>query len=228
MNGGYGALTKEKPYLNQVFDRYGNAFNIAEDGTPNLGGTFTSEVKNGNPLDFGSRALNMKEKEYDFYYQIIIKDPSKFEIESSRIVPWFGEKGNGFQTQFKILDMDQATGHPKTWTKLAEEGAIELKIVKSPSGKYSSWVGSGKTISSSIKNSVVDLVKDLSTIITDSNLVSKIDKYTKQLKLSNEEMKLLIKDIKENDKLKKIISDNPENGIDIWNIFKSKNKPFCK
>ncbi|WGL74028.1 hypothetical protein [Elizabethkingia miricola] len=39
------------------------------------------------------------------------------------------------------IPLDRATGFPKTWNKLAEEGYIKITIKKSPSGKYNNLVG---------------------------------------------------------------------------------------
>ncbi|MBS7253178.1 fibronectin type III domain-containing protein [Flavobacterium branchiicola] len=226
-NGGYGPLVKRAPYKNEVFDRYGGSFGDLPDGTPNLGGVYTSPMFNGKPYDFDGRALNMEKNEYDFYYKITILDPSKFEIATNRAIPWFGKFGKAEQTLFKIKEMDPVSGYPKTWSQLAKEGAVEIQVIESPSGKFTSWVGKGKTIvktTAAIGNTRSRL-KDLG--LTDE-LADKIVSKNKSLNLSEAEEKILLEDLKNNTTLMEVVTKDPENGIEGWKIFTDSKKAFCE
>ncbi|KAF2338995.1 fibronectin type III domain-containing protein [Flavobacterium ginsenosidimutans] len=225
-NGGYGALIKRVPNKNEVFDRYSGSFEDLPDGTPNLGGAYTSPMFNGKPYDFDSRALNMERNEYDFYYQIIIKDPSKFEIETNRAIPWFGKVGKGEQSRFIIKDIDPITGYPKTWSQLALEGSVEVIVMESPSGKYATWVGKGRTISKTIASGA-DTLSEFKALGFTDDVAAKIVAKNKSLNLPETEVKTLMQDLKSNSTLMKAVSKNPDNGIDAWKIFSDNKKPFC-
>ncbi|WP_291286253.1 fibronectin type III domain-containing protein [Flavobacterium sp.] len=225
-NGGYGPLVKRAPNENEVFDRYGGSFGDLPDGTPNLGGAYTSPMFNGKPYDFDGRALNMEKNKYDFYYKITIKDPSKFEIETNRAIPWFGKVGKAEQSRFIIKDIDPVSGYPKTWSQLAKEGSVEIQVIESPSGKYSTWVGKGRTISKTLTDSGSSLSQFKELGFTD-DIVTKIVAKNKSLNLSETEIKTLIQDLKNNSTLMKTVNQNPENGIEAWKIFTDNKKPLC-
>ena len=226
-NGGYGPLAKRVPNMNEEFDRYGGSFGDFADGTPNLGGTYTSPMLNGKPYDFDGRALNIERNKYDFYYKIIIKDPSKFEIETNRAIPWFGKVGKAEQSRFIIKDLDPLTGRQKTWSQLAKEGSVEIQVIESPSGKYSTWVGKGRTISKSITASE-NTLSELKALGFTDDAATKIITKNKSLNLSEVEVKTLIQDLKNNSALIKAVTQNPENGIDAWKIFTDNKKAFCE
>ena len=215
------------PDLNEVFDRFGGSFGDLPDGTPNLGGTYTSPMLNGKPYDFDGRALNIERNQYDFYYKIIIKDPSKFEIETNRAIPWFGKVGKAEQSRFIIKDLDPITGRQKTWSQLAQDGAVEIQVIESPSGKYSTWIGKGRTISKAIApaGSTLSELKGLG--FTD-DVAAKIIAKNKSLNLSETKVKTFMQDLKSNSTLMKTINENPENGIDAWKIFADNKKAFCE
>jgi hypothetical protein len=118
----------------------GRAYAERGTGTPNLGGNFTSPMPNGNSYTFGQRALNQAENAYDFHYEIEILNDLPFKGQTGEIIPWFNQVGGGMQTMWKI-PIDPATGYPKTWNKLAQEGHIKITIKNSPSGKYNNLVG---------------------------------------------------------------------------------------
>lgn len=225
-NGGYGPLVKRVPNENEVFDRYGGSFGDLPDGTPNLGGAYTSPMFNGKPYDFDGRALNMEKKEYDFYYKIIIKDPSKFEIETNRAIPWFGKVGKAEQSRFIIKDIDPVSGYAKTWSQLAQEGAVEIQVIESPSGKFATWVGKGRTISKTITGGGNTLSELKSLGFTD-DVATKIISKNKSLNLSEVEINTLMQDLKNNSTLMKTVSENPENGIEAWKIFTDNKKALC-
>lgn len=225
-NGGYGPLVKRVPNENEVFDRYGASFGDLPDGTPNLGGAYTSPMFNGKPYDFDGRALNMEKKEYDFYYKIIIKDPSKFEIETNRAIPWFGKVGKAEQSRFIIKDKDPVSGYAKTWSQLAQEGSVEIQVIESPNEKYATWVGKGRTISKTITGGG-DTFSELKTLGFTDDVASKIISKNKSLNLSEAEVKTLMQDLKTNSTLMKTVNQNTENGIEAWKIFKDNKKPLC-
>ncbi|CAN1563822.1 Fibronectin type III [Flavobacteriaceae bacterium] len=226
-NGGYGQLVKRTPNMNEVFDRYGGSFGDLADGTPNLGGTYTSPMLNDKPYDFDGRALNIERNKYDFYYKIIIKDPSKFEIETNKAIPWFGKIGKAEQSRFIIKDLDPTTGRQKTWSQLASEGSVEIQVIESPSGKYSTWVGKGRTISKTPTGGV-NTLSELKGLGFTDDVASKIITKNKSLNLSDAEIKTLMQDLKNNSNLMKTVNQNPENGIDAWKIFTDNKKAFCE
>jgi len=226
-NGGYGPLVKRVPNENEVFDRYGGSFGDLPDGTPNLGGAYTSPMFNGKPYDFDGRALNMEKNEYDFYYKITIKDPSKFEIETNRAIPWFGKVGKAEQSRFIIKDIDPVSGYAKTWSQLAQEGAVEIQVIESPSGKYATWVGKGRTISKTI-TSGGNTLSELKSLGFTDDVATKIISKNKSLNLSEAEVKTLMQDLKNNSTLMKTVNQNPENGIEAWKIFTDNKKALCE
>jgi hypothetical protein len=109
---------------------------------------------------------------------------------------------------------------------LAEEGAVEIEIIESPSGKYTTWIGKGRIIS----KATIEAEKTLSELkkigFTDE-IANKIIAKNKSLNLSELEVKQFIQDLKDNTTLTKTITDNPESGIDAWKIFTENKKPFC-
>ncbi|CAH0203019.1 TNT domain-containing protein [Chryseobacterium sp. WG14] len=141
-NGGYNIVDNVPILAGQKFDRYSGAVgNYDGTGVPTLGGSFTSPIINGYVYTFTQRALNQPENKYDFYYEIdVLNNLLSFKSQTADIIPWFNQAGNGKQTMWKI-PIDIATGYPKTWNKLAEEGYIKVTIKKSPSGKYNNLVG---------------------------------------------------------------------------------------
>ncbi len=140
-NGGYNIIDNIDLKAGMKFDRYGGAVGSYNgSGTPNLGGNFTSPMPNGNSYSFGQRALNQAENAYDFYYEIEILNDLPFKGQTGEIIPWFNQIGGGKQTMWKI-PIDPATGYPKTWNKLAQEGYIKITIKNSPSGKFNNLIG---------------------------------------------------------------------------------------
>ncbi|MCQ9633339.1 TNT domain-containing protein [Chryseobacterium sp. WG23] len=141
-NGGYNIVDDVPIVAGQKFDRYSGAVgNYDGTGVPTLGGSFTSPIINGYVYTFTQRALNQPENKYDFYYEIdVLNNLLSFKSQTADIIPWFNQAGNGKQTMWKI-PIDIATGYPKTWNKLAEEGYIKVTIKKSPSGKYNNLAG---------------------------------------------------------------------------------------
>lgn len=141
-NGGYNIVDDVPIVAGQKFDRYSGAVgNYDGTGIPTLGGSFTSPIINGYVYTFTQRALNQPENKYDFYYEIdVLNNLLSFKSQTADIIPWFNQAGNGKQTMWKI-PIDIATGYPKTWNKLAEEGYIKVTIKKSPSGKYNNLAG---------------------------------------------------------------------------------------
>ncbi|MFN8438024.1 MAG: glycohydrolase toxin TNT-related protein [Cytophagales bacterium] len=140
-NGGFNIIDDVDLKAGMKFDRYGGALgNYNGTGTPNLGGSFTSPMPNGTTYSFGQRALNQAENAYDFYYEIEILNDLPFKGQTGDIIPWFNQVGGGKQTMWKI-PIDPATGYPKTWNKLAQEGHVKITIKSSPSGKYNNLAG---------------------------------------------------------------------------------------
>lgn len=138
-NGGFNIVDDVSITVGQKFDRYGGAFGEAN-GNPVLGGSFTSPINNNSPYSFGQRALNGVENTYDFHYEIEVLQDLPFKAQNADVIPWFGQAGGGKQSMWKI-PIDDATGYPKTWNKLAEEGYIKITIKDSPSGKFSNFTG---------------------------------------------------------------------------------------
>lgn len=140
-NGGYNIIDDVPLTAGMKFDRYSAAIgNYTGQGIPTLGGSFTSPMLNGKSYSFGQRALNQAENAYDFYNEIEVLKDLPFKGQTADIIPWFGQVGNGKQTMWKI-PIDPATGYPKTWNKLAEEGYIKITIKACPSGKYPQIAG---------------------------------------------------------------------------------------
>lgn len=140
-NGGYNIIDDVAIQKGQKYDRYSGAVGSYNGtGNPTLGGNFTSPIINGYVYTFTERALNQPENKYDFYYEIDVLNALPFKSQTADIIPWFNQTGNGKQTMWKI-PLDVATGFPKTWNKLAEEGYIKITIKKSPSGKYNNLAG---------------------------------------------------------------------------------------
>ncbi|WP_222164796.1 glycohydrolase toxin TNT-related protein [Edaphocola aurantiacus] len=140
-NGGYNIIDDVPLKAGMKFDRYSAAVgNYTGEGTPNLGGSFTSPLLNGQSYTFTQRALNQAEHTYDFYYEIEVLKDLPFKGQIADIIPWFGQAGNGKQTMWKI-PVDPASGYPKTWNQLAKEGYIKVIIKQSPSGKYPNIAG---------------------------------------------------------------------------------------
>ncbi|NHQ72772.1 glycohydrolase toxin TNT-related protein, partial [Elizabethkingia miricola] len=140
-NGGYNIIDDVAIEKGQKYDRYSGAVGSYNGtGIPTLGGNFTSPIINGYVYTFTERALNRPENKYDFYYEIEVLNSLPFTSQTADIIPWFNQTGNGKQAMWKI-PLDRATGFPKTWNKLAEEGYIKITIKKSPSGKYNNLVG---------------------------------------------------------------------------------------
>lgn len=138
-NGGFNIVDDVSITAGQKFDRYGGSFGEAN-GNPVLGGSFTSPVNNNTPYGFGQRALNGAENTYDFHYEIEVLQDLPFKAQNADVIPWFGQAGGGKQSMWKI-PIDDATGYPKTWNKLAEEGYIKITIKNSPSGNFSNFTG---------------------------------------------------------------------------------------
>ena len=138
-NGGFNIVDDVPITAGQKFDRYSGSFGEAN-GNPVLGGSFTSPVNNNTPYSFGQRALNGAENTYDFHYEIEVLQDLPFKSQNADVIPWFGQAGGGKQSMWKI-PIDDATGYPKTWNKLAEEGYIKIIIKDSPSGNFSNFIG---------------------------------------------------------------------------------------
>ncbi|MEY8862123.1 deaminase domain-containing protein [Tenacibaculum singaporense] len=208
-NGGYNAfdkLLKEK----EVFDRLGGvlrntdgSIKFDKNGFPELGGTFTSPVKDGVPYNFESRALRGERTDYDFYYKIEVIDPKGIETEVATVIPWFGRKGGAQQSMWKT-PIDPSTGYPKTWNKLAEEGYVKITIEDVPSGKAEFLKFKGKVIGGDpylvIKNKFPENLRNL-------------------LKDAPEEFLTNFKKLDDDGKLEKFIDDFKDN-TDAFLSFK--------
>ncbi|MCJ1810204.1 hypothetical protein [Flavobacterium covae] len=133
-NGGYNIESGVSLQKYKKYDRFANPIgNWDGVGEPLLGGNFTSPIINDQPFDFSSRALNIPESNYTFYYEIEILEDLGFDGELADVIPWFGYKGQGKQMKWNI-PKDPATGRPKTWNKLAEEGKVKITIKDIPNG----------------------------------------------------------------------------------------------
>ncbi|WP_233194528.1 glycohydrolase toxin TNT-related protein [Aquimarina sp. I32.4] len=139
-NGGFNIVDDVPIKTGQKFDRYSGNFGIDTNGNPILGGSFTSPLNKGTPYKFGQRALNKSKGEYDFYYEIEVLQDLPFKAQNADVIPWFGQIGGAKQSMWK-MPMDEITGYPKTWNKLAEEGYIKITIKGSPSGNFSNLTG---------------------------------------------------------------------------------------
>ncbi|OWP74316.1 hypothetical protein BWK62_14605 [Flavobacterium oreochromis] len=133
-NGGYNIESGISLQKFQKYDRYANPIG-SWDGInePLLGGNFTSPIIDNKPFDFSSRALNIPESNYTFYYEIEILEDLGFDGELADVIPWFNQKGQGKQVKWNI-PKDPTTGRPKTWNKLAEEGKVRITIKDIPNG----------------------------------------------------------------------------------------------
>lgn len=133
-NGGYNIESGISLQKFKKYDRYANPIG-SWDGInePLLGGNFTSPIIDDKPFDFSSRALNIPESNYTFYYEIEILEDLGFDGELADVIPWFNQKGQGKQVKWNI-PKDPATGRPKTWNKLAEEGKVRITIKDIPNG----------------------------------------------------------------------------------------------
>ncbi|MFK7004728.1 MULTISPECIES: hypothetical protein [Flavobacterium] len=133
-NGGYNIESGISLQKFKKYDRYANPIG-SWDGInePLLGGNFTSPIIDDKPFDFSSRALNIPESNYTFYYEIEILEDLGFDGELADVIPWFNQKGQGKQVKWNI-PKDPATGRPKTWNKLAEEGKVKITIKDIPNG----------------------------------------------------------------------------------------------
>jgi len=139
-NGGYNIIDNTTIKAGAKFDRYSGAIgNYTGQGSPTLGGNFTSPVFGNIIYSFGQRALNQPENAYDFYFEIEVLKDLPFAGQTADIIPWFNQVGGGKQTMWKI-PKDPSTGYPMTWNKLVSLGYIKITIKKSPSGKYPSLV----------------------------------------------------------------------------------------
>jgi len=139
-NGGYNIIDNVVIKKGMKFDRYQvSDFGTDVKGNPILGGSYTSPV-NGKPYTFEARALENQESYYGLFYEIEVLKDLPFTTMDADVIPWHGHIGGGKQNFWKI-PIDPKTGYPKSWNKLAEEGYIRITIKKSPSGKYSSLIG---------------------------------------------------------------------------------------
>jgi len=139
-NGGVNIIDDVTITVGQKFDRYSGNFGMDVNGNPVLGGSFTSPLNKGVPYEFGQRALNKSKIEYDFYYEIEVLQDLPFKAQNADVIPWFGQTGGAKQSMWK-MPIDDTTGYPKTWNKLAEEGYIKITIKDSPSGNFSNLTG---------------------------------------------------------------------------------------
>lgn len=125
------------------FDRYQQKIyeHTSVNGTevPDMGGTFTSPIIE-EAYAYEARALKPAEAENALYYVIEILEPLEFGGTKADVIPWFGKPGLATQVEFDI-PTDPETGRAVTWTKLAEEGKIRIRIVSSPDGSEKPYVG---------------------------------------------------------------------------------------
>jgi Tuberculosis necrotizing toxin len=134
--GGFNIVDDVTIEVGQKYDRFGGALgNYNGQGVPKLGGNFTSPMPNGKSYGFEQRSLNKAENSYDFHYEIEVLKDLPFKGQTANIIPWFNQVGGGKQTMWKI-PIDPATGYPKTWNQLAQEGYVKIVIKDNPSGKY--------------------------------------------------------------------------------------------
>ncbi|MEL7222119.1 MAG: glycohydrolase toxin TNT-related protein, partial [Bacteroidota bacterium] len=126
------------------FDRYQQKIyaHTSVNGTevPDMGGTFTSPMVNGEAYSYDARALKPAEAENALYYVIEILEPLEFGGTKADVIPWFGKPGLATQVEFDI-PTDPETGRVVTWTELAKKGKIRIRIVASPDGSEKPYVG---------------------------------------------------------------------------------------
>jgi hypothetical protein len=140
-NGGYNIVDNVPIKAGQKFDRYGFAFGNTPNGNPNLGGNFTSPIENGTKFNFGQRALNKAQNDYDFYYEIEVLQDLPFNAQNADVIPWFNQAGKGKQSMWNIpANPNSAQGYPYTLSELAEMGMIKITIKSSPSGNYTNFI----------------------------------------------------------------------------------------
>lgn len=144
LNGGWppanGGFDKQlvQPAPPDTFDRYQKTVRIGADGSPILEGTFTSPLPKSGAYDYGARALEGQETDYDLVYEIQILKPLPFLGEQASIIPWHGHPGNGMQTKILFPPRDPATGaFPWDWQALERKGYVKINYKNSPSGKFS-------------------------------------------------------------------------------------------
>lgn len=138
-NGGYNTYTVTIT-KGEVFDRYQSTLDTTQkvNGDPLLTGSFFSPVIKGKSFPYSKRALPIPEDSAALYYKIEVLKNLSFGGQSSTIIPWFGEPGNGIQEHWDIpLDGK----YPQSLTKLAQNGNIRITIVDSPNGKYEKFEG---------------------------------------------------------------------------------------
>jgi hypothetical protein len=140
-NGGFNTIDSVYLKKGQMFDRYGSTYPVDyKSGVPNLSGSFTSPILKDRPYSFGQRSLNGDKKDYDFYFTIEVLQDLKFICQEANVIPWFEKPGLATQEKW-IIPKNPNSGHPYSFTQLAEMGLIRITIVSSPSGKYPQLVG---------------------------------------------------------------------------------------
>ncbi|WP_375604924.1 hypothetical protein [Flavobacterium davisii] len=206
-NGGYNIESGISLQKFKKYDRYANPIG-SWDGInePLLGGNFTSPIIDDKPFDFSSRALNIPESNYTFYYEIEILEDLGFDGELADVIPWFNQKGQGKQVKWNI-PKDPVTGRPKTWNKLAEEGKVRITIKDIPNGNaelIKKWKGyvigkkvtgagnlSSRLISRGISSSIADDIALRAMYIDDvigaNKMQSMIDELVSSTKFKNPE-----------------------------------------
>ncbi len=211
-NGGFNIIDDVSIKAGQKYDRYSGSFGIDKNGNPILGGSFTSPLNKGTPYQFSQRALNKPIGDYDFYYEIEVLKDLPFKAQNADVIPWFGQKGGAKQSMWK-LPIDETTGYPKTWNKLADEGYIKITIKESPSGKFSD-----------LKNLTIQKLKSDLNIKT--SLLSKLGNEAERLEnwfikyaadLGEDTNKLLddLERLIDDKSVIKVIEDTKQKGLNI-------------
>lgn len=138
-NGGYNT-TIVSIKKGEVFDRYQSSYNPSQtvDGEPLLTGTFFSPVIDGVSFPYDMRALRNPENTAALYYKVEVLQDLTFTGESSTIIPWFDQPGEGIQNDWNI---PLSGSYPISLTQLALDGLIRITIVSSPNGQYTNLAG---------------------------------------------------------------------------------------
>ena len=132
--GGFNIVDNVQILEKQRFDRYGNSFGTNDNGNPILAGDFTSPIK-GTPFSFAQRALKGNQNNYDFYYEIEVKQDLSFRAQNADVIPWFGHSGLGQQSKWDMpKNPSSSDGYNFSFTDLAEQGLIKITIRDRPNG----------------------------------------------------------------------------------------------
>jgi hypothetical protein len=140
-NGGFNTVDSIHFKIGERYDRYGNNYGFDSiTGFPILTGSFTSPILDRKPYTFDQRALYGTAADYTFYYTIEILQEFEFTSQNATVIPWFGKSGLAKQNMWH-LPKDPSTGYPYSFTKLAEMGLIQIKIISTTNKDYEKFVG---------------------------------------------------------------------------------------